>query len=93
MPKYKCGHETDGVIVMDSNILSTTAYIQWAEEENNLKTKEECFDCYLKKLNTKEDQNEISQCKGCHCMTKTIKGKCGKCKAVKGDNHGKEKKQ
>lgn len=27
--------------------------------------------------------DEISQCPKCHCMTKTIKGKCGKCKADK----------
>lgn len=30
------------------------------------------------------DLNEISQCKSCHCMTKIIKGKCGKCKYDKG---------
>ncbi len=42
------------------------------------------FQC--KKCNTKftwgtqqQDEDEISQCKGCHCMTKTIKGVCGKC--------------
>lgn len=26
---------------------------------------------------------EISLCESCHCMTKTIKGKCGKCGAEK----------
>jgi len=54
MVKYKCGHETSGVIIMDSNIMSTTAYLQWAEEENNLETKEQCFDCYLNTLNAEE---------------------------------------
>lgn len=48
--KYKCGHETNGLIILDDNIMSMTAYIQWAEEEKNLKTREECFDCFLKKL-------------------------------------------
>ncbi len=47
---YKCGHKTNGMIVMDDNLLSMFAYIQWAEEEKNLETKKECFDCYLKKL-------------------------------------------
>ena len=47
---YKCGHKTKGMIFLDDNLLSMSAYIQWAEEENNLETKEECFDCYLKKL-------------------------------------------
>jgi len=28
-------------------------------------------------------KNEISLCKSCYCMTKTIKGKCGKCKKKK----------
>ena len=30
-----------------------------------------------------EEEYEISYCKSCHCMTKTIKGKCGKCKEGK----------
>ena len=51
--KYGCGHETNGVIILDENLLSMSAYIGWAEEENNLETKEECFDCYLKKLSSK----------------------------------------
>ena len=58
MPKYKCGHTTKGVIILDESLLSMTAYIQWAEEEGNLESKEECFDCYLKKLDancTKDD--------------------------------------
>jgi hypothetical protein len=47
---YKCGHKTNGTIIMDDNLLSMSAYIQWAEEENNLETKKECFECFLKKL-------------------------------------------
>ena len=27
----------------------------------------------------KSEEQEISQCKGCHCMTKVIDGVCGKC--------------
>jgi len=34
----------------------------------------------LKKSNTKiKMEDNISLCKSCYCMTKTIKGKCGKC--------------
>jgi len=47
---YKCGHQTNGVIILDENILSMSAYIQWAEVEKNLWTQKECFDCFLKKL-------------------------------------------
>ena len=28
-------------------------------------------------------KEDISLCKSCYCMTKTIKGKCGKCGARK----------
>ena len=52
MTEYKCGHTTNGMIVLDDNLLSMSAYIQWAEEGNNLETREECFDCYLKKLDS-----------------------------------------
>lgn len=54
---YKCGHKTNGTIIMDDNELSMCAYIQWAEEEKNLETKKECFDCYLKKLDGKDSKN------------------------------------
>ena len=30
-----------------------------------------------------DELDEISLCNGCYCMTKTIEGKCGKCKYVK----------
>lgn len=46
MIKYKCGHETSGVIILDSNLLSIAAYITWGEEEGNLETRNECFDCF-----------------------------------------------
>ncbi len=52
--KYKCGHNTKGVIILEDNIMSMTAYIQWAEEEKNLSTRKECFDCFLKKLESKK---------------------------------------
>lgn len=54
MVKYKCGHTTSGIIILDENLLSMTAYLQWAEEENNLKTKKKCFDCFLKSISSKD---------------------------------------
>lgn len=47
MTKYRCGHETNGTIILDDNIMSMTTYIQWAEEDNNLRNREKCFDCFL----------------------------------------------
>jgi len=49
MTDYKCGCKTNGMIVLDDNVLSMTAYLQWAEEENNLETRKICFDCWNKK--------------------------------------------
>ena len=53
MTLYKCGHKTNGTIILNDNILSMTAYFQWAEEENNLETRKECFDCFLLKIRDK----------------------------------------
>lgn len=47
MTKYGCGHETNGTIILDDNIMSMTTYLQWAEEDNNLRNREKCFDCFL----------------------------------------------
>jgi hypothetical protein len=35
----------------------------------------------------KDGKDEISLCKSCYSMTKTIKGKCGKCKKEKEDGN------
>ena len=49
MTEYKCGHKTSGLIILDDNELSMSAYLQWIEE-GNLKTREKCFDCFLKEI-------------------------------------------
>ena len=49
MTEYKCGHKTDGVIILDDNILSMSTYLEWSESCGINGTKEMCFDCYLKK--------------------------------------------
>ena len=48
MTKYKCGHESDGVIILDSNELSITAWLDWSETVGVVGTKEQCWDCYCK---------------------------------------------
>jgi hypothetical protein len=37
------------------------------------------FHTELDELSSKQEEDEISLCKNCYSMTKTIKGKCGKC--------------
>jgi hypothetical protein len=47
---------------------------------NRVLTPEEIKELYE---NSKEGKDEISLCKNCYSMTKTIKGKCGKCGSKK----------
>jgi len=62
MTHYKCGHETDGTIIMDSNALSFANWLNWSESVGVFGTKEKCFDCYLKdnEVNRKE-KNEFNK--------------------------------
>jgi len=48
--KYSiCGHETSGIIIMDSNPLSISAYMSW-NEEGHLDNQDVCFPCWLNKV-------------------------------------------
>lgn len=58
MIEYACGHKTEGVIIMDSSILSIVTYLQWVEDEDNLRIQKECFDCFLKRVNGVVMKNE-----------------------------------
>jgi len=49
MTKYKCGCETDGVIILDSNILSTATYLEWVDSVGLNGTREQCWECWCKK--------------------------------------------
>lgn len=49
-------------------------------------TNRDCFwsiTLAITKKDEAESMKELSLCKKCHCMTWTINGKCGKCKAKK----------
>ena len=61
MTKYNCGHESDGIIIMDSNELSLVVYLTWAETVGVFGTKEQCFDCYCKKSGKEVKQNDKMQ--------------------------------
>lgn len=47
--KYKCGHNSDGIIILDSNELSIAGYLVWLDSVGLQGSKELCFDCYCKK--------------------------------------------
>lgn len=48
MIRYLCGHETNGVIILDSNPLSVAAYLQWKESVGLDAGCKECWSCYCK---------------------------------------------
>ena len=48
MTKYKCGHKTDGVIILEDNIMSMTAYFTWADSVGLNGDKSQCWECFCK---------------------------------------------
>jgi len=56
MVKYKCGHKTDGLIIMDSNELSMTAYLIWKDSVGFDGDKTKCWDCYCTQSKPKASQ-------------------------------------
>ncbi len=46
MVKYKCGHETNGLIILDSNELSMTAYLIWVDSVGMNGDRTKCWECY-----------------------------------------------
>ncbi len=58
--KYECGHTTSGVIILNGrSAMAMSTWISWALEEGNLKSKKECFDCYLGHSRKKRDSVEV----------------------------------
>ncbi len=53
MTEYKCGHKTDGVIILDDNLLSMSAYLEWVESVGLRGDKSQCWECYCKKMEVK----------------------------------------
>lgn len=48
MTKYQCGHESDGIIILDDNELSMAGYLTWADSVGVFGTQEQCFECWCK---------------------------------------------
>lgn len=72
MTEYsKCGHTTNGVIILDDNIMSMSAYLEWSETVGVFGDKTKCWECYCKEIDERlnKDSNYdgciIIICKGC----------------------------
>ena len=44
--KYKCGHNSKGIIIMDSNPWSIASYLEWKDTVGFEGTKEQCLECW-----------------------------------------------
>ena len=55
MVKYKCGHSSKGMIIIDESVLSMASYFVWAEGVGIFGARELCWECWNKKR-TKEVQ-------------------------------------
>jgi hypothetical protein len=53
MTEYKCGCITNGVLILDSNPLSISAYFEWAHTVGIFGDKSKCFDCWEKENQSK----------------------------------------
>lgn len=48
MINYKCSHSSKGILILDSNPLTTIAYFEWAESVGVDGSREKCWDCWNK---------------------------------------------
>jgi len=48
MTEYKCGHSQD-ILILDSNPLSVSAWLEWNETVGRDGDRSLCFDCWKKK--------------------------------------------
>ena len=59
MTDYECGHSTDGTIILDSSIMSTSAYLTWAYEDGGVFDGcRQCWECW-----NVEHQKQINKLK------------------------------
>lgn len=49
MTGYACGHESRGIIILDSNPISMAAYLEWSETVGLEGDRSECWDCWNNK--------------------------------------------
>lgn len=52
MTKYKCGHESD-TIIMNNSILGISTWLDWKNGVGFDGDKSQCWNCYCKELKTK----------------------------------------
>jgi len=53
MTKYKCGHKSS-IIIMDSNLLNMSAWMDWKESVGFDGDKSMCWECWCRKQGDSE---------------------------------------
>ena len=46
MKKYKCGHKPPMAIILDSNLLSLSAWLEWKDSTGFDGDKTKCWECW-----------------------------------------------
>ena len=59
MTEYKCGHKSEGLLILDCNEMSLSAWMEWAESVGFFGTKEKCWDCWCKKIEGEKEPDLI----------------------------------
>jgi hypothetical protein len=54
--KYRCGHETNGELLLNTNELSLSDYFIWAKSIGVFGDKSMCWECYCEKINKHFDE-------------------------------------
>lgn len=47
--RYKCGHKTSGVVILDSDVLSMSEYTDWSQTVGIFGDRTKCWECWCKK--------------------------------------------
>ena len=59
MTKYLCGHESNGIVILDDNVMSLMAYEDWSNTFGVFGDKSICWECYVLSNKRIEVLNEI----------------------------------
>jgi len=59
MTKYKCGHESE-ILIIDSNPLSISAYLEWSKTVGRDGDKTKCWKCWCEDHRKELKENDRS---------------------------------
>jgi hypothetical protein len=84
MIKYKCGHKSKGMLIIENSSDTFANYLVWKDSTGFDGDKTECFDCYVRRIsspsdNSRTNQSAIIHYKDCPKCNANVDMKIGKC--------------